>query len=182
MRSGPLSRGRQCPRAWPAGLLAGALLAATLALALPGGANAGGKWAPEISFAPRPVAPGGTLSITGTGFPARVKVSVRIYIPQPVTIGNPTTDAAGSFKIAINVLRETPSGSTYRVSAEDTEGNRTQAFFKVQSGAAMREGGKESTSSTWARRVGPVMAGMLFAGTAVVLYRAGRSNRSPGEG
>jgi len=175
-------RGGQHPRAPALALLAGAVCAAILVLGLPGDAQAGGKWAPEITFAPRPVAPGGTLSIMGSGFPARAKVLVRIYIPQPITIGNPTTDAAGSFKITIDILRQTPSGSSYRVSAEDTEGNGTQAFFKVQSGAAMREGGKESASATWARRVGPVMAGMFFAGTAVVLYRAGRSNRRPGEG
>ncbi|AMM20172.1 hypothetical protein AX769_08325 [Frondihabitans sp. PAMC 28766] len=149
---------------------------------------------PTITVDPDPIAPGGTGTIHGDGFPPDTDITIVVIDDSGDPIGKPTiikTDGDGSFTETITIPKGTPAGPI-TITGDDGAGDSTSTpagiAIPVAPGGGTGTGGTGSTSANVAGGVlaftgsnpgaaGGIAALLLGLGTALTMVARRRKRR-----
>jgi hypothetical protein len=120
---------------------------------------------PALTADPQTVSPGGTTTVTGTGFPAGSPALVQLF-SDPVTLGTATVDTAGRFRIVVTIPLVTAPGVHTLVATGPGGSPRAQAPLTVAAPAGVL--------GLVSQVVRPLLAPALLARTGSATDEAGR--------
>lgn len=110
------------------------LLLATVSTLTVAGLAGGTASVAKLKVSPPIVIPGGTITITGTGFRPSLKVTLRIGRPHSAKrslIGSIKARANGRFTFAKTISRSTEAGSWVVRACQANCGTKATALFRV---------------------------------------------------
>lgn len=113
---------------WKLGLIS--LVAGfVLSLSLGSPAFAYGPNAPSIQSSTSSTSPGGSLTVTGSGFCPTCTITLTIH-STPVTLGTTTSDANGNFSTSVSIPSDTAPGN-HTIVATDPDGDTASTAILV---------------------------------------------------
>ena len=135
---------------------------------------------PSISVDPAQVAPGQSLTVTGSGFPPGAPLAAELF-SDPVQLGTATADASGRFRMVVTVPLDTAPGvHTLRVSVVGGTQSASASLLVTTPAPPQRATGifqtLSRTGGDFMRRVGTALGLML---TGFVLVGLAWNDRRP---
>lgn len=151
-----------------------ALVAAAAMFAGPAGAAPYGGGA-TISVSSSVVAPGGTITVSGSGFEANQTVRITLY-PEAVVLGTTTSESSGAWSATVTIPSDTALGR-HTITAMDTAGDSASVTITVTAAAGPSGGGGGGVSTTGVAVMSIGALGVLLVAGGAVMLMAGRRRK-----
>ncbi|WP_217184340.1 esterase-like activity of phytase family protein [Streptomyces sp. AC495_CC817] len=136
---------------------------------------------PELALSASTVKAGGTVQVSGSGFPASAEVRIELH-SDPVVLGTATTDAQGALRFSATIPAATPAGA-HEIVAVSGDATARAALSVTAAGGATTPGTTPPSSGDLATTGGDtawllpiaIGAGVLLAAGVVLMIRRRRA-------
>jgi alpha-N-arabinofuranosidase len=132
---------------------------------------------PALTLSSDKVRAGGTVTITGTGYPVGEDVTIELH-SAPVVLGSATVDAEGGFTVTTTIPATTVTGAHRIIATAAPSGARAEAALSVTGVTPSENGSLASTGAGGTGIMVSAVVALLFAGGLLLAVRHRRARRN----